>query len=238
MLLSVIILFTDDDCSFLEGAISSIKQGIKFSDYEIIAVDNRIKDKTKIQIENVKIISKGYNLNCFEGRRFGFLNSHGKFIWNFDVDDLMIGELYQEEIKLDKDFIQMYYSYNSPDCTPLHTLHLPRAYGWNVWSRLYSRKLLEKAYSLVKRPVEIFTFEDKVLWDIINTFKPTYAYIERPIYQYNVLNATNTPDHAKKYEKLLRTGMKDYDYVYSLIDQSYKAEELRNKVEWLIAHAK
>ena len=128
MLLSVVILFTDNDSSFLEGAIKSIRNNIKFSDYEIILVDNRNNQKEKIFLNDVKIVSKGYNLNCFEGRRFGFENSKGDFIWNFDVDDLMIGELYKEDIKKEVDFMQMYYSFPpGSKRNPILKKHLPRA---------------------------------------------------------------------------------------------------------------
>ena len=92
MLLSVVILFTDHDYMLLDRAVNSIKEHIKFSDYEIIAVDNREKKEISINIEGVKIVTQNKNLYTFEGRRFGFNNSSGDFIWNFDTDDRMVGE--------------------------------------------------------------------------------------------------------------------------------------------------
>ena len=56
MLLSVVILFTDNDSSFLEGAIKSIRNNIKFSDYEIILVDNRNNQKEEISLNKEKVI--------------------------------------------------------------------------------------------------------------------------------------------------------------------------------------
>ena len=239
MLLSVIVLFTDDDRSFLERAVSSIKKGIKFSDYEVILIDNRTNDKTEIKIDDTKIISKGYNLNCFEGRRLGFENSKGDFIWNFDVDDLMIGELYEKDINKSVDFMQMYYLFNpESNKKPILTKHLPRAYGWNVWSRLYNRNILRKIYDRIEKPVDIFMFEDKILFDFVNSYKPKYEYIERPIYQYNVSNATNRPENVKKNEKLLKTGLEDYDYIYGVMGKKYMAKELKDRIERLLQGAK
>lgn len=237
MLLSVIILFTDNDSSFLEGAIKSIRNNIKFSDYEIIAVDNRNNQKEEIVLNNVKIISKGYNLNCFEGRRFGFENSKGDFIWNFDVDDLMIGELYEKDIKKEVDFMQMYYSFTpGSKRNPILKKHLPRAYGWNVWSRLYNRNLLQKIYSRIERPVNIFMYEDKVLFDFVESYDPKYEYIERIIYQYNVTNATNTPENKNKNLDLIKTGLDEYDYVYGVLGKPYLSKEMKRMIEWIIKH--
>lgn len=237
MLLSVIILFTDDDCSFLERTIYSIKKGIKFSNYEIILVDNRTSNKSEIKIDNVKIVTKGYNLNCFEGRRFGFENSKGDFIWNFDVDDLMIGELYEKDINKSVDFMQMYYLFNpESNKKPILTKHLPRAYGWNVWSRLYNRNILQKIYSRIDRPVNIFMYEDRILFDFVNSYKPTYEYIERPIYQYNISNATNIPENKNKNLDLIKTGWDEYDYVYDILGKPYISKEIKKMIKWIIEH--
>ena len=56
MILSIVIPFCDNDYQFLDGAINSIKKHIKFDDYEIIAVDNREKEKSAINIKNEKIM--------------------------------------------------------------------------------------------------------------------------------------------------------------------------------------
>ena len=239
MLLSVIILFTDDDIHFLKRAVDSVKKGVKFLDYEIILVNNCEYDKSEIKIDNVKIISKGYNLYTFEGRRFGFENSKGDFIWNFDVDDLMIGELFKDDIKKDVDFIQMYYLYNPESrFNPLLTKRPPQVYGGNAWSRIYNRNILQKVYNCINKPVKIFTFDDQILFDFVNSYKPKYEYIERPIYQYNVSNATNRPENIKKNEKLLKIGLEDYEYIYNILGKKYMAKELKNSIKKLLQGAK
>ena len=230
--LTVVILFCDDDYMLLDKAVSSIREHIKFSDYEIVAVDNREKEKVPIDIKNIKIVSKGYNLNCFEGRKFGFENSQGQYIWNFDVDDLMIGDLLKEDIKPGYDFLQMFYeNRNSSGTYHLEKKHLPRGYGWNVWSRLYNRDILKKVYSKIDKPVNVFMFEDRILFDFITSLKPTYEYIEKYIYEYNVSNATNTPKNIKKYQNLIQTGLNDYEYLYSLIGQPSTAKILQTQIE-------
>ena len=133
----------------------------------------------------------------------------------------------------------MYYLFNpESNKKPILTKHLPRAYGWNVWSRLYNRNILRKIYDRIEKPVDIFMFEDKILFDFVNSYKPKYEYIERPIYQYNVSNATNRPENVKKNEKLLKTGLEDYDYIYGVMGKKYMAKELKNRIERLLQGAK
>jgi glycosyltransferase involved in cell wall biosynthesis len=216
--------------------VSSIKEHIKFDDYEIIAVDNREKEKSPINIENVKIVSAGNNLGMFEGRRFGFKYTQGKFVWNFDVDDLAIGDLYLEDFK-DVDFIQTYYLYNpESNRKALLDKHLPSAYGANVWSRYYSRNILEKAYGLLNKPVIVPIFEDRLLFDLVNSFKPTYDYIERPIYQYNYSNVTNPEEIERRTKEM---GTDSYDYVYiEVLKKPWWASLLKEKLTNLIRYKK
>lgn len=233
--LTIIILFCDNDYQYLDRAVSSIKEHIKFNDYEIIAVDNREKEKTPINIEGVRVISKGYNLNCFEGRRFGFENSNGEYIWNFDVDDLMVGDLYLEDFKNKVDFYQIFYRCDkSTGYAQFQKKHLPRGYGWNVWTRFYSAELLKKVYSKIDKPVNVFMFEDRILFDFVSSFKPTYDYIERTIYEYNVSNATNTPKKVKENAGLIKTGFDEYSYLYNLIKKPWIANELKERVKNLL----
>lgn len=234
MLLSVIILFTDHDFMLLDRAVNSIKEHIKFSDYEIIAVDNREKEKSSVCIDNVKIITQGKNLYTFEGRKFGFNNSSGKFIWNFDADDRMIGDLFEEDIKQEMDFMQMFFSYD-PDFKRnpivIHHIESPRSYGPNVWTRLYNRDLLQKIYDRLEKPVIVPKFEDRILFDFVMSYHPKYAYIERPIYEYNASKSTTNNTVKEKVDKI---GIDGYDYPYEVLKRPYMAKELKNRVTQLI----
>ena len=234
MLLSVVILFADHDYMLLDRAVSSIKEHIKFSDYEIIAVDNREENKAPINIDGVKIITQNKNLYTFEGRRFGFNNSIGDFIWNFDADDRMIGDLYEEDINPDVDFMQMFFKFD-PDIKhkPILLLHkeIPRRYGPNVWSRLYNRKLLEKIYTRLEKPVVVPKFEDRILFDFVMSYKPKYEYIERPIYEYNASRSTTNFTVKDKVDKI---GLDGYDYPYEVLGRPENAYALKQRAKYYI----
>ena len=237
MLLSVVVLFTDHDYMLLDRAINSIREHIKFEDYEIIAVDNREENKSQINIKGVKIITQDKNLYTFEGRRFGFYNSSGKFIWNFDADDRMIGDLFEEDIKLDMDFMQMFYSYDKDaERKPLlmHFISRPPNYGPSVWSRLYNRKLLQKIYDRLEKPVIVPKFEDKILFDFVMSYNPKYAYIERPIYEYNVSKSTTDRTLKDKVDKIGKDG---YDYPYEVLGMPQIAINLKRRVGYLVCQS-
>jgi len=231
MLLSIVIPFCDNDYKLLDRAINSIREHIKFNDYEIVVVDNREEKKEeKISLENIKIISKGYNFYTFESRRFGFQNSTGKFIWNFDADDEMIGDLFEEDIKEDYEFLQMYYLHDEktrPKPIPLLKRYNPSLFGPCVWSRLYRRDLLEKIYTRLEKPIIVPKFEDRILFDFVLSYNPKYEYIERPIYMYNhSVSTTNT----KLVERVDKIGIGGYDYPYEVLGKPNAAEDLKRRV--------
>lgn len=234
MLLSVVILFTDHDYMLLDRAVNSIKEHIKFSDYEIIAVDNREKKEISINIEGIKIVTQNKNLYTFEGRRFGFNNSSGDFIWNFDTDDRMIGDLYAEDIKPDVDFMQMFFKFDADSKRRMILLlhkEIPSHYGPNVWSRLYNRKLLEKIYSRLEKPVIVPKFEDRILFDFVMSYKPKYEYIERPIYEYNASRSTTNFTVKDKVDKI---GLDGYDYPYEVLGRPENAYTLKQRAKYYI----
>lgn len=235
MILSIVIPFCDNDYQFLDGAVSSIKKHVKFDDYEIIAVDNREKDKSLINISNVKVVSKGYNLGCFDGRRFGVSYSQGTFIWNFDADDLMIGDLYREDIKEDADVMQMYYAYNTG--TKCDQKMFPIAYGVNVWSRLYKAEIVKNFYAKLEKPIKIFMREDSLLFDAVCGTAKVWKYIPKVIYEYNFKNARFNKDNkgnnkkSKFSEQVAKETYENYKYVYTILGTPEKADILFKRVK-------
>ena len=230
MILSIVIPFCDNDYQFLDGAINSIKKHVKFDDYEIIAVDNREKEKSAINIKDIKIVSKGYNIGCFEGRKFGVQNSQGKFIWNFDVDDLMIGDLFREDIKEDADVLQMFYIYNTGQ--RYDKKMFPIEYGINVWSRLYKAEIVKNFYAKLERPVNIFLREDLILFDAVCKSARVWKYIPKVIYEYNFKNATYNKD--RKIKDVKEANFEDYKYVYEILGDPKKAEFVFDDIKKII----
>ena len=232
MFLSVIILFTDYDYMLLDKAINSIKEHIKFNDYEIIAVDNREQNRSFLSIPGVKIITQGKNLYTFEGRRFGFKHASGKYIWNFDADDLMIEDLYLEDFpEEEKDFIQFNYTFNDKNKKEVEFNQHPYRYGNNVWSRFYNKSILEKVYLKLEKEICVPKFEDKILLDLVWYFKPSYCYINKRIYQYNILGSTTDKRLKNNVKKL---GFEGYYYAYGLIGKQNFAKSLENIITCII----
>ena len=211
MLLSIVILFCDYDICYLDRAINSIKENVKFSDYEIIAVDNRESNKDLLRLDNIKVVTKGYNLNCFEGRRFGFESSSGKYIWNFDADDLMIGKLYKEDLT-GAEAYQLFYKMDDGP-----TFDKRVHFSWfrqGAWCRIYKAEILEKVYSKIDRPINIFTDEDLLLLRLIQKEVKQWDYITRVIYQYNHSLASYLPKSRKRAKA---SSIEDYQYICDLI---------------------
>jgi hypothetical protein len=235
MILSIVIPFCDNDYQFLDRAVSSIKEHVKFDDYEIVAVDNREKDKSQININNVKIVSSGHNLGCFDGRRFGVSYSQGIFIWNFDVDDLMVGDLYREDIKEDADVMQMYYIYNTG---PRYDQKmLPVSYGVNVWSRLYKAEIVKNFYAKLEKPIKIFMREDSLLFDAVYRTAKVWKYIPKVIYEYNFKNARfnkynkGNNKKSKMSEQEAKETYENYKYIYNILGTPEKADALFRRVK-------
>lgn len=232
MILSVVILFTDHDYMLLDRAISSIKEHVKFNDYEIILVDNRDNQSIKIERNDVKIVTQNKNLYTFEGRKFGFSFTQGQFVWNFDADDRMIGDLYKEDIKEEYDLLQMFYSFETktPQESLIHRRSKLYLYGQNVWSRLYNRNLLQKIYDRIDKPIRVPKFEDRILYDFVMSYDPKFEYIERPIYEYNSSKSTTNKTLNRKIEKI---GIDDYTYAYKIVGDERMGKELQNRVKQL-----
>lgn len=229
MILSVVILFTDYDYMLLNRAVSSIREHIKFNNYEIIAVDNRDQNKDLISIFNVKIITQNKNLYTFEGRHFGFKQSSGKYIWNFDADDVMIEDLYLEDFPLvDTDFIQINFESADKAKPKLEFGRHPFNYGCSVWSRFYNRNILEKVYSKLEKKIYVPKFEDLLLLDLVWSLKPKYEYINKRLYQYNCLGSNTNKNLKTNIEKL---GFDSYYYIYEMVlGKKGYANSLKNRI--------
>lgn len=86
MYLSIVVLVCDKDIQYLNECISFIKERVKLTN-EIILIDNRNDQKNKIEIEGVKVYSKGKNIGVYDGRLWATQYCSGKYVWFVDVDD-------------------------------------------------------------------------------------------------------------------------------------------------------
>lgn len=233
MKLSVVILFCDKDVKYLYGFLKQLESHI-FTEYEIILIDNREKDKTQISTK-YKLIKPKENIFLFEGRRIGFENSSGEYIWNVDVDDEIIGNIYTSDFKSNADVIQFYYDVNGMQLKPGD--HKPvRMFGNNVWSRFYKSSKLKEAYKPIKRrDLKIHTFEDQILLNLILQTNPTISYVDKLIYKYKISNANISKKFfTKKDFEIFTKGYKDLPYLFNFCENKERLMELRKKrYEWI-----
>ena len=96
MRLSIIIIFCDKDFKYLSNIINNVEKFIKV-EHEIILVDNR-NDQTPFETK-YKVVSKGKNCYIFEGRRIGLDAATGDYVWFIDVDDEIINEISESDLK-------------------------------------------------------------------------------------------------------------------------------------------
>lgn len=227
MKLSVVVLFCDKDVKFLYDFLRQLESHI-FTDYEIILVDNREKDKTEIKTK-YKLIDPGENIYLFEGRRIGFENSSGEYIWFVDVDDEIIGDVYDEDFSSNADFIQFYYDANGAQIKPGNYPSV-KAFGYNVWSRFYKASKLKEAYApITKRGIKVSTFENAILLSLMLRTKPTISYLDKILYKYNLCNSTFHKKSLSKEE--FDRFTKGYDILPYLFSFCEDGNELMKKRE-------
>lgn len=234
MKLSIIILFCDKDVKYLYDLLKQL-EGHVFCNYEIILIDNRTKDKTKI-ITKYKIIKPKENTYLFEGRRIGFENSTGDYIWFVDVDDDIIGDVYQDDFNQNTDVIQFYYDINGWQTPP--GVHKPLDwFGPGVWCRFFKVTKLQEVYKpITKRNLKVHTFEDVILTSLIFQTNPSYSYIDRMIYKYkidrsNIAKKTFTQEEFDRYT----SGYDELPYLFSFCkNEKELTEKAQKKYEYLL----
>ena len=234
MKLSIVILFCDKDVKYLNDLLKQL-EGHVFCNYEIILIDNRTKDKTEI-ITKYKIIRPKENTYLFEGRRIGFENSTGDYIWFVDVDDDIIGDVYQDDFNQNTDVIQFYYDINGWQTPP--GVHKPLDwFGPGVWCRFFKAIKLQEVYKpITKRNLKVHTFEDVILTSLIFQTDPSYSYIDRMIYKYkidrsNIAKKTFTQEEFDRYT----SGYDELPYLFSFCkNEKELTEKAQKKYEYLL----
>lgn len=184
---SYIILTCDKDYDFLPDCLESINR-LK-GEKEIIIVNNGTKE-----IKNS--ITAGYNLNCVEGRRFGFKNSSGDYVRFIDADDVVLNEI--DESKHNEDIIQCsvalkYFEDKEPIIRVAVTKkNILRNYANGLWSRVFKRSFLEKVYGQLPEMKNKFWGEDRILMEYAMMENPEIAFDPTVIYQYNEYRSAST----------------------------------------------
>lgn len=231
MKLSIIILFCDKDVKYLHDLLKQL-EGHVFCNYEIILIDNRTKDKTEI-ITKYKIIKPKENIYLFEGRRIGFENSTGDYIWFVDVDDDIIGDVYQDDFNQNTDIIQFYYDINGWQIPP--GVHEPiEQFGPGVWCRFFKATKLQEVYKpITRRNLKVHTFEDEILLNLVLQTNSSYSYIDRMIYKYRIDRSNIIKLKIKKFTKedfeRYIVGYDELPYLFSFCKNKDELMKKRDK---------
>ena len=237
MKLSIVILFCDKDVKYLNDLLKQL-EGHVFCEHEIVLIDNRTEDKTEISTK-YKIVKPIKNIYLFEGRRVGFENSSGDYIWFVDVDDEIIGDVYEDDFNQQTDVIQFYYDADGWQIPP--GAHKPlNWFGNGVWSRFFKATKLQEVYKpITKRNLKVHTFEDVILTSLIFQTNPSYSYIDRMIYKYRIdrsnMGKIKKQQFTKKDFDRYTSGYDELPYLFSFCkNEKELTEKAQKKYEYLL----
>lgn len=231
MRLSIVIIFCDKDFKYLSNIINNVEKFIKV-EHEIILVDNR-NDQTPFETK-YKVVSKGKNCYIFEGRRIGLDAATGDYVWFIDVDDEIINEISESDLKSRTEkIIQLYYLQNGNNSIKLNSIkNNILCFGSGNWCRLYKTDVLKKALFPIKRDIDLINGEDRIILDfMLNECKEKEdIYILQNKYIYNYI-ISRAAIHSKNIESLKRgiLGDSELDYIYSFLPDSFQKEKERIK---------
>lgn len=210
MTLSVIALFCDNDFDKIPAFLENTKKALNGIDYELILVDNR-NEQSKLKLpNNVKTVSYGRNVYLWEGRKLGFTNARGKYIWFVDIDDELCpvnADFFKER---DEDLI----CFNSiwvedgikKQCANPYNLEYTVTDTWffnrvwqkliknAVWNKFYKRTVLEEVYFNYPMYLELVFMEDMLLNTLFLSRMKSLRFSLDNFYEYN----HNTGDSLKK----------------------------------------
>lgn len=238
MLLSVVVIACDGDYTYLDGCLKSIEKVVKVP-HEVVIVNN-CENIELPHYENV--YTKGYNLNAFEGRRFGAQNAKGDYIWFIDADDEPTGEITSIP---DADLIQFDFRVRSaPDhinfkmpFREVELKYLLETYANGVWCRFFRREFLLEVYKNIPQQVNLFVKEDLFLMKYVISANPTLAFINKPFYIYNIyLSAMSNKnkysvdfyekDRAVSVKKAPSASLKNKEHMNKRVSYTNKVGEI------------
>lgn len=173
MKLSIIALFSDGDKHLFNKWLQNTEEKVKI-EHEVIVVDNT--SDGSIKSDEVKVIRGGENLGIFQGRRLGFDNSCGEYIFYVDGDDDILS---LTKFEYDADLVCFNYlcrmKGEKTDCIgkdpyPVSYKATGGFYHWYwkgkchnmVWNKFIKREVLEKIYPNIPQ-FELYTSEDALL---------------------------------------------------------------------------
>lgn len=242
-MISIIVIFCDKDTKFLSQYIAYFKK-LTF-ERELILVDNREKDTSSIDEYNCyKIVSMHKNLGCAAGRKLGFDNSNGDYVWFNDIDDV--------PFDIDSSTIEKLYKIK-PDIfrgkdMPFFTVQEKLIEKFDkkeamkntlLWNKIFKRELLEKAFKNISYSDMIVLYEDIYISYFIMYYANSYFLSNSFIYYYNNsysecsrINPTLEQFTRLAHGYKIITHLSEFDKNYSsLVDLEEKKDEFYNAIK-------
>lgn len=194
MKLSIIALFSDGDKHLFNKWLQNTEEKVKV-EHEVIVVDNT--SDGSIKSDEVKVVRGGDNLGVFQGRRLGFENSCGDYIWFVDGDDDVLSIT---KFDYDTDFVCFNYlcilknekgDKVCKDPYPISYKAEGNFYHWSwkekcknmVWNKFIKREILEKIYPGIPQ-FEMYTSEDTLLSLFVMMVSKSVYFENHAFYRY------------------------------------------------------
>lgn len=228
MKLSVVIIFCDKDFKYLNNMVSMVEKFVTV-EHEIILVDNR--DNQEPFETKYKYVSKGSNCYIFEGRRMGLDVASGEYIWFVDVDDEIIGEISEDDLKgRTEKILQLNYKISNSGCIKLGQIkNNIFCFGPSVWSRIYKTSELREALKPLKRNLKLVNGEDRVILDFMinrcESGKDIFIFHDKYRYNYRINLAAVLQVKNKEVLERGIIGEEELDYIYSFLPENFKTEK-------------
>lgn len=151
--LSIILLVYDGNTEYLYPFTKNLYEKVRV-DFEVIIVDNRdVKKSDLIYYGKSKIVNADGNKGILEGRRLGFENCTGDYVWFVDIDDNILDVINKDYGSADiiefPFFSEGAFLYKSPELIKQENFWSVdkflkiTVYLWNKWIKA---EVLKKAY--------------------------------------------------------------------------------------------
>lgn len=247
MKLSIVVLFSDRDKNLFRAWFEQTQKNVEV-EHEVIAVDNT-SDGSLEQIEGAKVVRGGRDVGCFAGRKLGFKQSVGQYIWYCDGDDetlplkafdytadlvcfnYLAKHKGEEEKHICKDPYVMPYKATAKTFYHAYWKNMCKNMVWNKFIR---RELLENIYNAVP-DFELYTSEDAFLSVLLEMTIRSVEFDNKAFYLYYLNNgmSENTITDIERFKRVFR-GTKEAWACYKLMTTDEQRAESGIRVEDLM----
>lgn len=231
--------------SFLDRCLRKLLD-TKFSDFEIICINDGSKDNTLKKLseyskkyKNIKIIDQ-VNQGQAVARNNAVKEAKGEYIAFVDSDDFtkseILEKMYEQAVKNNSELVYCdYYEYYGENNTKLYKNKYTEDKQKNAilanfapWGKLYKADFFKKN-KFQFLPGKLF--EDIAVVPIIAALAKNPTYLEEPLYFYNMENDSSI--RRKTYNKKLEDIIYVADYLYEEFNKKNLLEQYYEEIEYI-----